>query len=293
MHTDPAQARLVTDDIPRFWQAFDAAMNGADPQATFERSYLELGTPGLQDFRQLRADQVANLAKVVLSHRMFYASIRQTTLQFHQRSELSERVLDIYRKMADLVPGAKFPDTTLLIGALGTGGCPAPSGNLIGTEFFSKGPDMLTDELSAWQRINLRGVEDLPFMIAHEYAHLLQAPEHDGESLLGLAIREGSADLIASLATGETPRGAHFEYGPEHEPKLWTEFQTQMHGTELSNWLYQGDRAVDRPADLGYFIGHQIVQAYYKRAADKHQAVADILNIYGPQAFLAASGYAP
>lgn len=293
MHSDPAQVRFITDDIPRFWQAFDAAINDADPQACFERLYLESGTPGLQDFRRLRADQVANLAETVLLRPKFYGSIRQTTLQFHERPELAERVLGIYAKMADLVPGAEFPDTTLLIGALGTGGCPAPSGNLIGTEFFSNGPDTHTDELSAWERGHVRGIEALPFMIAHEYVHLLQAPGPDQPTLLGQALREGGADFIASLATGEAPRGAHFGYGPEHEPELWAEFQTQMHGTDLSNWLYQGDRAKDRPADLGYFIGHQIVWAYYEQASDRHQAVADILNIRDPQAFLAASGYAP
>jgi uncharacterized protein YjaZ len=60
----------------------------------------------------------------------------------------------------------------------------------------------------------------------------------------------------------------------------------------VSRWLYQGDQSKDRPADLGYYMGYKIAEAYYKRAADKKQAVKDILQIKDFHQFLAASGYA-
>jgi hypothetical protein len=58
-----------------------------------------------------------------------------------------------------------------------------------------------------------------------------------------------------------------------------------MNGTDASNWLYQGDRSKDRPADLGYFTGARICGAYYKNAADKRRAARDIFAMPSASAF--------
>ncbi len=47
-----------------------------------------------------------------------------------------------------------------------------------------------------------------------------------------------------------------------------------------------------RPADLAYFMGYRISQAYYQKAEDKKKALADILNFADAPALLRASGYA-
>jgi uncharacterized protein YjaZ len=50
-----------------------------------------------------------------------------------------------------------------------------------------------------------------------------------------------------------------------------------------------------RPADLGYFIGYRIAQAYYEKSTHKEKAIADIISGgHGDvRALLAASGYGP
>jgi uncharacterized protein YjaZ len=72
--------------------------------------------------------------------------------------------------------------------------------------------------------------------------------------------------------------------------ELWAEFRERMHGTDMAGWLYGGNDATERPADLGYWMGYRIAHAYYARTADKRQAIHDILNITDFDAFLAASG---
>jgi hypothetical protein len=47
-----------------------------------------------------------------------------------------------------------------------------------------------------------------------------------------------------------------------------------------------------RPADLAYFIGYRIAEAYYRKTPDKAKAIADILNCGDPEKFLQQSGYA-
>jgi uncharacterized protein YjaZ len=65
-----------------------------------------------------------------------------------------------------------------------------------------------------------------------------------------------------------------------------------MHGSDLSRWLFQGDRSTDRPADLGYYIGYKICEAFYRRAPDKSEAIRQIIRLTDAEAFLQESGYA-
>jgi uncharacterized protein YjaZ len=65
-----------------------------------------------------------------------------------------------------------------------------------------------------------------------------------------------------------------------------------MDGTNSDNWIANGQQETPtKPCDLGYYVGYRIVQAYYNKAADKKQALAHILTLRDPKAFLAESGY--
>ena len=57
--------------------------------------------------------------------------------------------------------------------------------------------------------------------------------------------------------------------------------------------VFYGDPPGERPADLGYFVGYRIVEAYYQRAADRRAAIREILTATDYEALLAASGYDP
>ncbi len=93
------------------------------------------------------------------------------------------------------------------------------------------------------------------------------------------------------MISAGTINPAQRAYGDAHEQALWTEFAAAMHGGDTSKWLYEGDRAKDRPADMGYYIGYKICQAYYRRAADKPEAVRRLLEMSDPDALLKESGY--
>ena len=105
------------------------------------------------------------------------------------------------------------------------------------------------------------------------------------------SIKEGSADFIAELISGRHGNAHLHLYANPKERELWTEFKQEMNGTKTSDWLYQGDQAKGRPADLGYYIGYKISEAYYRASKDKKQAVKDILEIKDFNQFLKDSGY--
>ena len=49
---------------------------------------------------------------------------------------------------------------------------------------------------------------------------------------------------------------------------------------------------LDRPADLGYFIGYRIAQAYFEQASDRPSALQVLLRGRDAEAILRESGYA-
>ena len=146
--------------------------------------------------------------------------------------------------------------------------------------------------MDAWHKAVLRSIDVLPHIVAHELIHYQQKHPMADRSLLAQAIHEGSADFVGERISGGNINDHLHRYGNPIEKELWLAFQQEMGGTDVSNWLYQGDKAKTRPADLGYYMGYKICEAYYNQSADKTQALRDILEIKDFKQFLAASRYA-
>src|SRR5262249_26050162 len=140
-----------------------------------------------------------------------------------------------------------------------------------------------------WHKNAVKSSQDLPSIIAHELMHFQQ--RHTPRTLLGKAFREGSADFLASLIASGNFNQRTYDYAYAHEAELWKAFQLEMNGTDISNWLYASTLRDGHPADLGYFMGFRIAQAYYDRAADKKRAIRDILTKDDFEAILRDSRY--
>lgn len=288
---NPESAQLIFTDIPRFWTAFDA-MSGASDTLPLRQQYLNGGSVGLTDMTNRRWKNAANLATMIWPVREYYKSVRSATLQLATNAEPSVR--SAFRGMSERYPDAVFPDVYFVVGGLSTGGTVGDHGLLIGTEMFSAGDGARRDVLNAWQQSVVRGPELIDAIVAHELTHFQQVS--NSSTLLNQSIREGSADFVAELLTGKNFNAHLRTYGLANETALWNEFKLAMNGTDISRWLYNGGAATlpdGRPADLGYFIGYRIAEAYWLRTTDKVSAFRSILRFTDPTAFLAASGYAP
>jgi hypothetical protein len=288
---DPETARVVSDDIPRFWSAFDL-MTSATDTVPFRTQYLDRGTTGLKDFTNARWKNAKTLTAMVWPIRAYYSSIRQNTLTVQTMEPSLRRV---FRMLDTMYDGAIFPDVYFAIGGMSTGGTTSNNGLLIGVEMFSRAPDSPVTVLSPWGQSVVRSIDVLPAIVAHELTHY-QQHYSNASSLLAQSIREGSADFVSELLTGQTINDSVHVYGDAHEAAIWHDFSAQMNGTDYSQWLYNGGSVTStsaRPADLGYYVGYKISAAYYAKQADKHRALRDILQISNFPAFLAASGYGP
>ncbi|HEX7090558.1 MAG TPA: DUF2268 domain-containing putative Zn-dependent protease [Longimicrobiales bacterium] len=269
VHADPDSAALITSDIELFWEVYDSAPP-EQLEVWLRREYLNRGTQGLRDFIPYRILGAVDLAARIRRDRSRYEAVRPST---ERVSEVESQIRATFHALKARYPEAVFPDVYFVIGRFNSGGTVSPAGLLIGAEMY-------------------RDPARLPMIVAHELVHYQQPPGGRSLTLLERAFREGSADFVGELLSGQRMNAAAQEYGRAHEAELWAEFRSVMHGTDATGWLY-GNPPPGRPADLGYFIGYRIAEAYYAQAADKAAALRDILRVRDVERILAASGYSP
>ena len=287
---DPNAAKLVTADIDNFWRAYALASAASTPEQReqiYQREYLDKGTTGLKDFIEARIKSAKNLRLAIEKHPKYYASLKAVTPRL---TRMEPAIRASLRRLKDLYSDAVFPDVYFLIGVMNSGGTTGDSGLLIGAEMLGKTEQTDMSEMNSWHQSVLGTVDELPGIVAHELIHYQQADE--GTTLLGQAIHEGTADFVGEMISGQTINKHLRAYGDAHEAELWKEFSEKMNGKDLSHWLYEGDESKDRPADLGYYMGSRIAEAYYERAVNKKQAIRDILLVKDYSALLRDSHYA-
>ena len=285
---DPAAARLISEDLPRFWRAFDAAQ-GVDSVAAREAAfarYLADGSPGLREFDALRIEGGANLAAAVAAHPRYYASLRGQLARVPAfEAPIRASLFELQR----LYPDAVFPDIYLLMGRMNSAGTLSDVGLLIGMDMHGREAGAPLDELGDWQRAVIKGLDGLPSIVAHELVHYQQQGA-TGDSLLAACLREGIADFLAEKMSGRHINAHVHAWAEPRASQLWQEFQPRMHGTDYRGWLYSGGD--ERPADVGYWIGYRIARAYYQRTPDKAAAIRGMLTFADADRFLQASGFA-
>ncbi len=284
---DPDAAKLVFSDIDLFWKAFDAS-RPANRAQVLQTQYLDKGSVGLKEFLRVRIRSAENLAAAIDKHPKYYAALRDPSRKLPTQEGA---IRASFRKLKKLYEPAVFPNVYFVIGRMNSGGTITNTGLLIGVDMYGMGKDTPVEELGPWHKAVVKPIKEVPYIVAHELIHYQQKYPKDSSTLLAQAIREGSADFIGELISGGHINTHLHKYGNLRERELWAEFKKAMDGKDLSQWLYQGDAAKDRPADLGYYIGYKICESYYKEAADKKAAIRGILQIENFKDFLRASKY--
>lgn len=273
---NPDQAKIHTTDIALFWKIFDQSSPKFSAE-TLQKNYLDAGSPGLKAFIPMRIESGKNLAKNIKQNLAYYQNIRASSLSIDDQRDMLQ---GYFSKLKKRYPAAVFPDVYFVIGAKNTGGTTFNGGLIIGAEMFGR-------ETSDFKpRLNIELVNQV---VIHELVHFQQNYAKDN-TLLAQCIKEGAADFICELVTGSHANQTIYTFGDSHKKELWAEFQQNLDSSNWSPWLYRS-KDKNRPQDLGYWMGYQIVKAFYERMEDKEKAVFDILNIKDFKNFLQISGY--
>lgn len=294
----PEAARLVTDDLARFYAVFDALPDSVSARVAarrFRERYFAPGTTGLRAFRDRTGSDDA-FAEAVLERRRFYAAIRGTVLDRSGDAALMDSVRAAYRALAAVYPEATFPDVYAVVGRLSTGGTVKTPGVVIGEEHGAATADTPVDELTAWQRsrgLSPRG-DRLP-LIVHEAMHAQQRPFRQ-RTRGRRAVAEGCPDYLAERFAGRHPNAAAERWAAPRRAELTSEFMAAWDSEDLGDWFFRvPDREGDpgRPVDLGYTVGKWICEAYVERAADPEAALREVIRLDDPDRILRESGLAP
>jgi len=269
---------VYTDDIDRFWEAYDSVATTSDTTRQVEfvqRLYVDKGTPGLKAFMKARDYNAKLWVALIHKYPKFWKSIRSSTLDIKNQVPSIIKSIDNLRKLYPDIRPAKMYFT---IGGLRSGGTTTGDMVLIGTEIATSGKATDASELNDWLKDVFKNQqsENLVALNVHEYVHT-QQKTGDGQLLLAQTIMEGAADFISELVTHQKNNNAYMVYGRNHEPELKKKFLIEMFGKSTGNWLYNGSNS--EHADLGYFMGYNICLSYYLNHANKSQAIKKIIEL--------------
>jgi hypothetical protein len=279
---DPERVRLEVQDLRRLAQVMRSIEAGdvQDTPAMIEREYLAMASPGLRAYARRFEVTAGTLMSALRARPALYAdldALADTILA-------QEPVLRAgFRRLQEIFPRAAFPPVWFFAGSHGPRGLADVAGALIGSEGLTSRPEdiapLVLHELAHFQSAMVQGVD------------VYQRIYGPSGTLLALALREGSAELIAELTTGRHTNPAAERYGKANEAELWTRFREDMGGRAPGDWMFVRPANQEWPANLGYWIGYRIVRSYYDQAEDKSRAIAEILNLTDFEGFLDASGY--
>lgn len=285
------QSDIETADIDHFWEAFDRlniCKTHEDSVKVIQENYFDRATEGLKDFTKVRAINAECIVKLLAYYPKFWPSIRDNTLSIAGKKKAME---DVFQKFKEAYPEFKQPAVCFAIGCLSTGGTTTSDKILIGSEIVASDSTVVKTELSSWLKSVMYKEDKILAFIAHEGVHTQQKFNFKKKTLLSQCLVEGGADFISVLIAKANINENLYQYGYAHEKELWEVFQKEMDGKDFSNWMYQGDRSKDKPADLGYFMGYRICEQYYQQAADKKLAIKEIMEMRDPGKIFKESGY--
>jgi hypothetical protein len=275
-----AAPTILTEDVDRFFEVYDAA--GGHPTAEqLQRDYLDAGSDGLHQLAKARNVTGARIADTLTKRPELYSGAKRCLAVLPR---VRERVAKALRELGRLYPEARFPPVTIAIGR----GKPVAVGSP------QTGIQVGLEALCATDWLNPDVEDRFVLVIAHEYVHVQQSPalaDKEHPTVLEVSLIEGAAELVAELTAGKVAY-SHFRASTAgREKEIETAFVSDVDKTDLSDWLFNG--TPEKPGDLGYWVGYRIVTTYYQRAADKRQALREILEMTDAKALLAKSGWYP
>jgi hypothetical protein len=288
LNSNPDLAKIVTQDIHHFWQAYDEAEK--DPtniKNIYKNKYFNKASDGMEDYMGAKVNSIDYFIKHIESRPELYKTIRENTLKV---DNYKKEIQQSFRNFKDLYADAKFPDVYFVMGAFTSAGTVSPSGLLIGINQMSDGENVNTEELDFDDKLLMNKSKYLPNVVAHELIHFQQDGIKQDTITLGYAINEGMADFLGELISGETANEKIFKWAKGKEKKIWSDFEKDMYFNRYNKWIANYHSASENSyPDLGYWVGYEICKSYYENVKDKKQAIYDMLHIQDYRKFLADS----
>lgn len=288
LKNNPENCTFHYQDVSNFISAFNKSKaNWVDAPSYFYNDYFSKASKALFFYQKFKIQSSSHqFAYRVEDKKEYYKSIIPNLQKLNTQEKA---IREYFNKFEALYPDAVFPDIYYAVGCFNAGGTSSPFGLIIGAEMHTKRDDSDLTNFNNWEEKVVRDFSNLPLITIHELVHIQQSENYN--NLLGNSIYEGAADFISSLVCGSHINQHVHDWADKHEKEVWAEFEKEMYGESSRDWIGNADRAKDKPADLGYYVGFKISESYYNNQTDKEKAINDILTINDWDDFYLKSGY--
>ncbi len=294
-----AQSKVHTEDLVRFYQAFDSVQTTQDTLKQLEfiqKLYVDQGSEGLKEFMVSRGGNAVEWRKLMAVDKQKLITIRPFALSVLDQKPKIEKKLRHYKK---LYPDFQNGEIYFCIGINNSGGTIKGNHVLIGTE-------VVASNRKDWA---------VPIVL-HEFTHTQQWVYKNLDAIqagrikleikqvLSMCLLEGMCDFVGELVYGQSLADfnpdSYTAFGLEREKMIWGQLKEEMFlvNDNQLGWLYGGGKKIEGRtiSDLGYFMGHQICKSYYNKAKNKKKALHEIINLQlttdeVAKNFLVLSGY--
>lgn len=285
---DPKHCVFHYSDLNNFIHAFaNADKNWSAAASVFYRDYFAKASSALFFYQKFKIESSAHQFAYRVEDKKAYFRAILNNLKYLPEQESTLR--GYFHQFETLYPEAIFPDVHFVVGCFNAGGTSSSYGLIIGTEMHAKTDGADLSNFSDWEKQVVRDFSNLPLITLHELVHIQQNDHY--ENLLGNAIYEGAADFVSALICGTHINQYVHDWANKHEEEVWTAFKAEMYGANTNKWIGNADQTKDKPADLGYYVGYKICEAYYNKQSDKTKALKDIITISNWEEFFQQSGY--
>jgi len=278
-------SNFVTSDIDNFWIAYDKIISTKDSVQQYyyiNQLYIDKGSIGLKAIMLSRQYTDKSYVDAINNYPLFWKSIRANTFKSKQIAKDIARNVSKLKKLYPILKPSKIYFT---IGAFRTGGTTMDSMILIGSEIAMADKKVVTKEFpNAYSNLPLyfttNPIDNIGFNTVHEYIHTQQKTTI-GDNLLSQCVLEGVAEFVAVKATGKLSTAPAVKYGYEKEniEKIRARFETHLFNTFSGFWLYNNAENEFKVRDMGYYIGYVICEKYYNKAANKKQAIKEMIEL--------------
>ena len=290
--------QIIFTDLDNFWVAYDSVKTESDTlkhEDIVKRLYVQKGTAGLKAFIGIRGYSAKQWALYVRQYPKYFESVRGKLQLLKEKLNDYPIAIEYFSK---LYPSFRVPEVYFCIGGLNTAGTVVNNMVLIGTELAIGDTTFNLTELPVaranWLKsvYKTQNINNILAVAIHEAVHTQQ--KGIAMNLIGQCLKEGSCDFVTELVIKKPLTNPYMLYGKKHEDSLKKKFVIEMFGRNSKDWLYNGTTAM--VGDLGYFMGYAICKKYYENAADKKQALEEIIQLNvsdsnAVESFLNKSGY--
>lgn len=290
---------IITRDVKNFWEAVDSLKTANDTTRVFQSLVIDRASAEFRVFIKKWNIKAAQYTYQLRKFPRFYQTLREHSLQLIKAEDSIQKIVARFEK---LYPALHHADIVVAFGNFSTGG----NINIdsyrnfvyIGLEYH--GPDSTTylKELSASTQ-DYVSRSNFFRTIIHELVHIQQrthgkkvARTFDGNLLVNRILSEGIADFIARLIVPQGNNGNYFTYGLKNETGLKKKLKAELNTIGSGSWFGGNDSLfINKPRDLGYFIGSRIGQHYYEVNKLQKMGLTDLIEIKNMEKFLTESKY--